>query len=130
MTNEEKFAGFDFRENPYEEEARRRWGDAAVDEANARIAGREEAIAAEMGDIFQRLASLRDGSPGSPAAQAAIKAWYDFLNENFGDYSPAAFKGLGEMYVADERFTANIDRFGEGLAAFMRDAMAIFADGK
>ncbi|MGI6558791.1 MAG: MerR family transcriptional regulator [Limnochordia bacterium] len=130
MTNEEKFAGFDFRHNPYEEEARRRWGDAAVDKANARIAGREEAIAAEMEAIFEQLAGLRESSPGSPETQAAIKAWYDFLNDNFGDYSPAAFKGLGEMYVADERFTASIDRFGEGLAAFMRDAMAIFAEGK
>jgi hypothetical protein len=32
------------------------------------------------------------------------------------------------MYVDDERFTRNIDKFGEGLATFMRDAMAIFAD--
>jgi hypothetical protein len=32
------------------------------------------------------------------------------------------------MYVEDERFTKNIDQFGEGLAQFMRDAMAIFAD--
>ena len=66
MTNEEKFAGFDFRHNPYEEEARRRRGDAAVDKANARIAGREEAIAAEMEAIFERLARLRESSPGSP----------------------------------------------------------------
>ena len=34
MTNKEKFEGFDFSHNPYEEEARERWGDAAVDKAN------------------------------------------------------------------------------------------------
>lgn len=33
-----------------------------------------------------------------------------------------------EFYVYDERFTKNIDQFGEGLAAFMRDAMAVYAD--
>ena len=27
MSNEEKFEGFDFSHNPYEEEARERWGD-------------------------------------------------------------------------------------------------------
>ncbi|MGI6036202.1 MAG: MerR family transcriptional regulator [Limnochordia bacterium] len=129
MTNEEKFAGFDFSQNPYEEEARRRWGDAAVDKANAKIAGREESLSAEMEAIYKRLAALRHGSPGSEEAQRAIKAWHDFLNDNFGEYPPGAFKELGEMYVADERFTKNIDRFGEGLAVFMRDAMAIFADG-
>ena len=32
------------------------------------------------------------------------------------------------MYVADERFTKNIDKFGEGLAQFMCDAMEVYAD--
>ena len=32
------------------------------------------------------------------------------------------------MYVADERFTKNIDKFGEGLAQFMCDAMEGYAD--
>jgi hypothetical protein len=31
------------------------------------------------------------------------------------------------MYVEDERFTNNIDKFGKGLAAFMRIAMRIYA---
>ena len=37
MTPKEKFQGFDFGENPYEEEARNRWGDTAVNRSNARI---------------------------------------------------------------------------------------------
>ena len=53
--------------------------------------------------------------------------WYDFLN-TIGSYSLDAFKGLGEMYVEDERFTENIDQFGEGLALFMRDAMTVYAE--
>ena len=32
------------------------------------------------------------------------------------------------MYVADERFTKNIDKFGEGLAQFMCDAMEVYAN--
>ena len=32
------------------------------------------------------------------------------------------------MYVADERFTKNIDKYGEGLAQFMSDAMNIYCD--
>src|SRR5699024_5072481 len=34
MSNQEKFEGFDFSHNPYAQEAREIWGDAAVDEAN------------------------------------------------------------------------------------------------
>ena len=30
MSNKEKFEGFDFSQNPYEQEARERWGDKAV----------------------------------------------------------------------------------------------------
>ena len=32
--------------------------------------------------------------------------------------------GLGEMYVADERFARNYERRAEGLAAYVRDAIA------
>ena len=34
MTTKEQFEGFDFSKNPYEQEARERWGDEAVEKAN------------------------------------------------------------------------------------------------
>ena len=80
-----------------------------------------------MNEIYTRLAALRHTDPASNEAQAGIAEWYAYLN-NMGNYSPEAFKGLGQMYVDDERFTRNIDQFGEGLALFMREAMAVFAD--
>ena len=40
----------------------------------------------------------------SDEAQAEIKQWYIYLNK-IGNYSPEAFKGLGQKYVDDERFT-------------------------
>ncbi|MDQ0340782.1 DNA-binding transcriptional MerR regulator [Caldalkalibacillus uzonensis] len=132
MTNKEKFEGFDFSHNPYEQEARERWGDEAVDNMTAKINNlsteEREAMSKTANAIYNKLAALRHGSPESEEAQAAIKEWYDFLNENFGHYSLEAFKGLGQMYVDDERFTETIDQFGDGLAKFMRDAMAIYAD--
>lgn len=133
MSNKEKFTGFDFSHNPYEQEARERWGDAAVDRSNAELGKMTKEEQAAMGEkmnaIYRRLAELRHLSPETDEAQSAIKEWYDFLNGNFGQhYSLEAFKGLGQMYVDDERFTKNIDQFGEGLALFMRDCMAIYAD--
>lgn len=125
MTNKEKFAGFDFSHNPYEQEARERWGDEAVDKAKA--AGMSVEKQEAFNNIYRNLATLRHGSPESAESQAAIEGWYRFLNE-MGSYSLDAFKGLGQMYVDDVRFTKNIDQFGEGLAKFMRDAMGIYAD--
>lgn len=131
MSNKEKFAGFDFSQNPYEQEARERFGDKAVDEANAKLnsmdKSKQDDFAHQFNAIYRKLADIRHLSPASAEAQAGIKEWYDLL-QNMGTYSLEAFKGLGQMYVDDERFTKNIDQFGEGLAVFMKDAMAIFAD--
>lgn len=81
----------------------------------------------KFNEIYRNLASLRHLSLDSKEAQKGIHEWYQFLNK-MGNYSLEAFKGLEQMYVNDERFTKNIDGFGEGLAAFMRDAMAVYAD--
>ncbi|MRX54357.1 MerR family transcriptional regulator [Bacillus idriensis] len=127
MSQKEKFEGFDFSQNPYEQEARERWGDDAVNKANAKAAGMTKEMQENFNNLYRKLADLRHESPSSEESQAAIGEWYVLLNE-FGDYSLDAFKGLGQMYVDDERFTKNIDKFGEGLAAYMRDAMAVYAD--
>ena len=99
MTNEEKFRCFNFSTNPYEEEARKLWGDNAVDDSNAKLAGiskeQQKALAEKMHSIYRPLAELRHGPPESDEAQAAIKAWYDLLNTGFGRYSPEMFKALG-----------------------------------
>ncbi|MEK4027201.1 MerR family transcriptional regulator [Pseudobacillus sp. FSL P4-0506] len=131
MSNKEKFEGFDFSQNPYEQEARERWGNKAVDESNAKLASmskeEQDDLSKGMNAIYIKLAALRNDPPESKEVQTAIKEWYLFLNK-IGSYSLDAFKGLGQMYVADERFTKNIDQFGPGLAKFMCEAMAIYAD--
>src|SRR5699024_2391481 len=126
MSNEDKFSGFDISYTPYEQEARERWGDKAVDESNAKMKENKEAFQNEFNAIYRDLAAIRHEEPDSYVAQKGIKLWYDYLNK-IGNYSMDAFEGLGQMYVADERFTKNIDQFGEGLAVFMRDAMAVYA---
>lgn len=127
MTNKEKFKGFDFSKNPYEQEARERWGDQAVNEANKKINGIEaNEYEQQFNNIYFNLATLRHLDPASDKAQVGIKQWYTFLNQ-IGNYSLEAFRGLGQMYVMDERFTKNIDQFGEGLAQFMCEAMDVFA---
>lgn len=133
MTHEEKFAGFDFRDNPHEQEARERWGNKAVEEANATLTKmtqqERQTFAQTFDSIYRQLAAVRHLAADSAEAQREIQQWYDFLTSSFpNQYSLEAFKGLGQMYVDDERFTKNIDQYGPGLAVFMRDAMAVFAD--
>ncbi|MCM3707946.1 MULTISPECIES: MerR family transcriptional regulator [Cytobacillus] len=127
MSKQEKFEGFDFSHNPYEQEARERWGDKAVDEANEKAKNMTASDQEKFNGIYRSLAAIRHLSPDCKEAQEGINEWYHFISK-FGNYSLDAFKGLGQMYVDDERFTKNIDKFGEGLAQFMCDAMAVYAD--
>lgn len=123
MTNQDRFKGIDFSNNQYEQEARERWGDAAVYKSDEKLKQMDtKEVERRFNEIYTDLAAIRHIDPGSEEAQIEIRKWYVFLNE-MGDYSLEAFKGLGDMYVEDERFTKNIDKFGKGLADFLRRAM-------
>ncbi|OOV79033.1 MerR family transcriptional regulator [Mammaliicoccus fleurettii] len=135
MTNEEKFKGFDFNKNEYEQEAREKWGGKTVDKANEKLSNmpKQERFEKEneMNNIFRSLASVNneEKSPASEETQQLIQDWYDFLNDNINyEYSLEVFKGLGELYIADERFTKNINQFGEGLAQYMHEAINIYVE--
>jgi DNA-binding transcriptional MerR regulator len=134
MSEKEKFEGFDFSQNPYEEEARRRWGNEAVDKSNERIKSmtkeEQSALARGMDELFARLAAVRLKDPSSDKAQEEVGRMYEYFNKNFGSYTYEAFEGLGRMYVEDSRFTKNIDKFGEGLSAFLSKAMSAYARAK
>ncbi len=133
MNEEQRFEGIDFSHNPYEDEARQRWGNEKVDEANSRIdelADQQKVdLADTMKNSFIELSALRDTDPASDDAQQAIEKWYQLMN-TMGEYTVEMFANLGRMYVDDERFAKNIDKYGEGLARFMRDAMIVFAQRK
>lgn len=133
MSKEEKFEGMDFRQNPYEEEAREKWGDASVDESNAKMAEKNDAELQDLSETLNGLlggfAALRSEDPASPQVQEHTRKYYELMSREMGSfYTLEVFKGLGEMYVADERFTSNLDQFGEGTARFMRDAIVHYVD--
>ena len=40
-------------------------------------------------------------------------------------HDPIFLAGLGKMYVADERFKKNIDKYGEGTPEFVAGAITV-----
>ena len=46
--------------------------------------------------------------------------------ENYYTCTDEILAGLGKMYVADERFKKNIDKYGEGTAEFTANAIAVY----
>ncbi len=128
MKDEMRFKGYDISNDPYEGEARQRWGDEAVDASREKLKGKDgQAIFKAMEEFFTRASEVRHLSPSSAVAQEMMSEYVTLLN-SIHSYTPEAFAGLGRMYVEDVRFTENIDRYGDGLARFLCDAMGVYAE--
>ena len=56
--------------------------------------------------------------------QAAVEDHRLLIDRWFYPCSIEMHKGLGAMYVADPRFTENLDKLGEGYAQYLSDAIA------
>jgi DNA-binding transcriptional MerR regulator len=137
MSNKEMFEGFDMtpieeHKMKYAAEARHKYGDATMDAVEERTnkysKGEWAAIMAESGDIYTRIVARMDKGPADPEVQEAVASIRQWITKNFYDCTPEIFRGLGDLYAMDERFTANIDKYKEGLASFLREAMHIYCD--
>jgi DNA-binding transcriptional MerR regulator len=136
MTDHEKFEGFkrtliDKNEKEYGEEVRKIYGDAAIDEHNAHLMN----LTKEQYDVSEQLklrfeetlkAAFSVGDPAGELAQQACGLHRQWLCVYYPKYSKAYHRGLGEMYVADERFRSGYDKFGPGCTEFLRDAINVY----
>ncbi|MFI7587593.1 MerR family transcriptional regulator [Spongisporangium articulatum] len=111
-------------------EAEERWGDTdSYRESQRRTAGytRDDwlAIKAEGDEILRRLAELKRSGAAADGSEAtdAVEAHRQHVTRWFYELSKEAQVGLGEMYVADPRFTATYEALEPGLAVWVRDAI-------
>ncbi|NDL57912.1 TipAS antibiotic-recognition domain-containing protein [Phytoactinopolyspora mesophila] len=134
MNPNEIYQGFE-NHREYEAEARQRWGDEAVDRGNAIVAEwtpeQWAAAKAEFDAQNEGLAQLMDA--GTPVAdeqvQAIIERHYNGMTQ-FWTPDRESYTGLGQMYVDDDRFAQNYEAVRPGLAAYLRDAIAVYAENR
>ncbi len=135
MSNSAMFEGFDESKlSEYREEARRRWGNSpAWEESERRTSGYTKQdwqdIQTESDEINRSLAALMELDPAGAEVQELAGRWYRLINTRFYECSPQILRGLADMYVEDARFKSHYDRWKPGLAAFLRQAMHVYADG-
>ena len=117
----------------YENEARKRWGDTAAyrehTEKTKNYTNEKWAEANEgMMAIFAEFAACKNSGANidSAEAQAMAAKLQTHITANYYTCTNEILAGLGKMYMADERFKKNIDKYGEGTAAFAAEAIAIF----
>ena len=132
MDMKELFGGFD--PSVYEAEVEERWGGPALEESKRRVKGYTaddwKRWKAETAAIYgDAAAAMRGGlDPASPAALEIAERHRLSIDTWFYPCSKAMHAGLADMYEADDRFRASIDKAGDGLTTFL--AAAIRANAK
>ena len=121
MSDEQKFEAFKQRtvthnEEVYGAEIRAKYGDQEVDEANATVMNLTQTQYQEWTDLGRKIqgrleAAVRAGlSPESEEGKEITALHRRWLTITGNQYDPARHRGIAELYVMDERFTAYYDK--------------------
>lgn len=118
----------------YAAEAEQKWGDT---EAWQQSRGRTAALSkddwvevkAETDALERELAeAMAGGVPAGDPRVMDLAERHRIGIERFYDCSYAMHRGLGDMYLADPRFTKHYEDVAPGLAQYLRDAIHANAD--
>ena len=117
----------------YENEVREHWGDTDAyreHEQKTKNYTKEKWQDANEGlmAVFAEFAACKEsGAEADYAdAQALVAKLQAHISANYYTCTDEILAGLGKMYVTDERFKKNIDKYGEGTAEFASEAIAAF----
>ena len=117
----------------YESEARERWGNTdAYREHEQKTKNYTKEKWAEANDglmsIFAEFAACKQNGTeaDSNEAQVLVAKLQAHITANYYTCTDEILAGLSKMYVADERFKNNIDKYGEGTAEFVADAIEVY----
>ena len=114
----------------YKAEAKAKWGDTKEyqEYEQKQKSGYDfSATTSQLMNLFIEIGALRQLSPTDKVVQKKIDALRNFITSNYYTCNIEIFRGLGQMYVNDERFKNNIDNIGgEGTAEFIKQAIEIY----
>ena len=121
----------------YSKESLERWGNTEIyreHEQKTKNYTKEKWGEANDGlmAIFAEFAACKNSgeSADSAEAQALVAKLQAHITANYYTCTDAILAGLGQMYVADERFKKNIDKYGEGTAEFASEGIRIYVENK
>jgi DNA-binding transcriptional MerR regulator len=123
----------------WREEAIDKWGEDTVLRSENALREMDkldiDRLKSEQKDIGHQLQLLRNHPPESDEVQEQIARHYANIRSFWGVSDPTdlraeTYKGLAELYVADERYTTANGQPDPEFAAFMRRGMLYFAEHK
>ena len=113
----------------YAAEAKKKWGSTkAYQEFEEKTAGstpqQMRSAADGLMDIFAEFGGVRNLSPAAPEAQALVRKLQNYISAHFYTCTNQILKGLGQLYIAGDDMTVNIDNAGgAGTAQFVQQAI-------
>ena len=117
----------------YQDEARSHWGSTAAyreHEQKTKNYTKEKWNVANEGlmSIFTEFSECKNSGMNEDSAevQTLVAKLQAHITANYYTCTKEILAGLGKMYVADERFKKNIDKSGEGTAAFAAEAIEVY----
>lgn len=115
----------------YKKEVKERWGDTqAYKEYSQKNYTKNNfnALGEGMENILEEFAiCLNSGAtPDFKDAQSLVEKLQNYITENLYTCTNEILAGLGQMYVADERFKNNIDKHSVGTADFISKAIEYY----
>lgn len=119
------FSAFNKSEiDKYADEAKKKWENTAAYKEFAEKHSDSNVKTEEFMQIFAEIGKIKHLEPDSQTVQSMIKKLQNFITENYYTCTDDILKGLGQMYIADERFKNNIDSTGgNGTAEFTAQAI-------
>ena len=119
--------------NNYDNEARERWGktdEYREHEKKTKNYTKEKWAEVNNGlmAIFSEFAACKQSGAevDSNEVQELVAKLQTHITANYYTCTNEILGGLGQMYVDDERFKKNIDKYGEGTAEFAADAIEVY----
>jgi DNA-binding transcriptional MerR regulator len=138
MSKKEMFDGFDMTEierhkEKYAEETKERYGDSDAYKESMKKTSKYNKedwgrISSEREAIDKRIIDNMDKGIEDPMVQEGVAELRQHITDNYYNCTVEIFRGLGDLYVCDERFTKNIDKNKPGYAEFLREAMHYYCD--
>ena len=123
--------------NPYKSEARSRWGNTdAYREHEQKTKNYTKEKWAEASDglmaIFAEFAECKNSGAkvDSAEVQELVAKLQAHITANYYTCTDEILAGLGKMYACDERFKKNIDKYGEGTAELVAEAIELYCNQK
>lgn len=114
-------------------EVKQRWGETDTYKEHAEktanyTADKWQEVNDGLMSILTKFAECKKNgnSADSEEAQTLVKELQNYITDNYYTCTNEILAGLGQMYVADERFKNNIDKHAVGTAEFISKAIKVY----